>query len=83
MLLAFILITTLGISLMIENNQQDSLLEVVYELAEHFTAEWLFISLAVVILLALFVALMQWLSKKIQQLPETASKESQVHSTSH
>ena len=80
MLLAFILITTLGITLMIENNHHQSLLEVVYQLAEHFTAEWLLISLTVACMLALLVVLMQWLSNHIRQLTEP-SKESQVHST--
>ena len=83
MLVAFLLITTLAITLMIEKNHQESMLEVVLSLAEQITMEWIFISLAVVILLALIVAIMQWLSKKIQQLPETTSKESQAHSTSH
>ncbi len=81
MLLAFLLITTLGITLMIENNNQESQLEVVHELTEQITMEWIFISLAVVILLALVVAIMQWLSKKVQQLPMAASKDNQAHST--
>jgi len=81
MLLAFLIITTLGITLMIENNNQESQLEVVHELAEQITMEWIFISLAVVILLALVVAIMQWLSKKVQQLPMAASKDNQAHST--
>lgn len=83
MLVAFLLITTLGITLMIENNNQESLLEVVHELAEHFTVEWFLISLAVIVVLALFVALLQWLSKKVQQLPMAASRDNQAHSTSH
>jgi len=81
MLLAFLIITTLGITLMIENNNQESQLEVVHELTEQITMEWIFISLAVVILLALVVAIMQWLSKKVQQLPMAASKDNQAHST--